>query len=177
MSAETHSCTPELSRFLCPPPPPPWGRSAGRAGTAKPSCVQCCQVPKKFPASTSKKFGQQLKIRNLFWKFSAAPFLPVFGKISQNSATNFFFCGPFWAFWPEILPGNLATLVVCGGAPENWEYLPAGPVRQGKQPAGRAARRIPCRTGPAGIEQGGRGGTAESSGQSVYSWTEFSLGW
>jgi hypothetical protein len=42
---------------------------------------------------------------------------------------------------------------VCGGAPENWEYLPAGPVRQGKQPAGRAAGRITCRTGPAGIEQ------------------------
>ena len=49
------------------------------------------------------------KNKELFWKFSAAPFLPVFGKINQNSATNFFFCGPFWAFWPEFLPpGNTA---------------------------------------------------------------------
>ena len=64
-------------------------------------------------------------------------------------------------YWPEIFlgPGNTALREIYS--------LPAGPVRQGKQPAGRAARRIPCRTGPAGIEQGGggRGGTAESSGQ------------
>jgi len=129
--------------FLCPPPP--WGRSAGRAG-----CVQCCQVPKKFPASTSKKLGQQLKIRNLFWTFSAAPFLPVFGKISQNLARNLFFCGPFWAFWPEFLPGNLATLVVCGGAStHNWEYLPAGPVRAGKAACRAGSRQdyLPYRPG------------------------------
>ena len=31
-------------------------------------------------------------------KFSAAPFLPVFGKISQNSARNFFFVAPFELF-------------------------------------------------------------------------------
>jgi hypothetical protein len=62
---------------------------------------------------------------------------------------------------------------VCGGAPENWEYLPAGPVRQGillpallslgrEQQRDRERRPLPtycnwggspCRTGPAGIEQ------------------------
>ncbi len=90
---------------------------------------QCCQVPKKFPASTSKKFGQfrkklgkfpktnlilswctlyvviTAKNKELFWKFSAAPFLPVFGKISQNSATNFFFLRPLLSF----LAGTSAT--------------------------------------------------------------------
>ena len=101
----------------------------------------------------------QLKIRNIFWIFSAAPFLPVFGKNQPKFGQKFFFFGPFWAFWPKFLPGNLATpfpelkfSVIClsgvcvsplwpsetGFCPppaqpeltENWEYLPAVPVRQ-----------------------------------------------
>ena len=58
-------------------------------------------------------------------------------------------------YWPEIFlgPGNTALREIYS--------LPAGPVRQNPVvylpagPAGRAARRIPCRTGPAGIERGG----------------------
>ena len=55
----------------------------------------------------------------------------------------------------EDLPAGPVRQGCVGVAPENWEYLPAG---QGKQPAGRPAGRITCRTGPAGIEQGGGGG-------------------
>ena len=35
------------------------------------------------------------KNKELLLKIFCGPFLPVFGKISQNSARNFFFCGPF----------------------------------------------------------------------------------
>jgi len=62
------------------------------------------------------------KNKELFWKFSAAPFLPVFGKISQNSATNFFFLRPLLSF----LAGISATWQHC------WGSIHCRPGRYGK---------------------------------------------
>ena len=123
----------------------------------------------------------QLKIRNIFWIFSAAPFLPVFGKNQPKFGQKFFFFGPFWAFWPKFLPGNLATpfpelkfSVIClsgvcvsplwpsetgfGPPPRpartHWELrIPAGR-------AGTAAGRFTCRTGTAAGRFTCRTGTA-----------------
>ena len=67
MSAETHSCTPELSRFLCPPPHPEEDLPAGPVRV----CVYgvCpalyCQVA-EIPA---KKLKRGHRTKNLWPNF------------------------------------------------------------------------------------------------------------
>ncbi len=97
------------------------------------------------------------KNKELLLKIFCGSFLPLFGKISQNSATHFFsFCGPFSAFWPEFLPpGNTAEDLFTAGRP----------VRQGKQ-GGQQEHTTHSHTswwGGGGAGVGGGGGPDMSS--------------
>ena len=60
-----------------------------------------------------------ITVINLIFNIQYTNFLrPLFCLFLVKSAKirpEIFFCGPFWAFWPEFLPGNLATLNSSGG--------------------------------------------------------------
>ena len=53
--------------------------------------------------------------RPLYFENFLRPLFCLFLVKSAKIRPEIFFCGPFWAFWPEFLPGNLATLNSSGG--------------------------------------------------------------
>jgi len=61
----------------------------------------------------SSLFLAVITVINLIFNIQYTNFLrPLFCLFLVKSAKirpEIFFCGPFWAFWPEFLPGNLAT--------------------------------------------------------------------